>query len=83
MSRSSADRTGTWTRTTIVMDVAREMTKYGSVLPSVRARPSGAIRTCSIVPRSFSRTTESDVEMTEEIMPCTRSAGNRNSALRS
>ena len=42
-----------------------EMTKYGSVLPSTYGTgPSGAIRTCSIVPTSFSRTTDSDVETT-------------------
>ena len=51
-------------------DVASEMTKYGSVLPMMYAPvPSGAMRTCSIVPRSFSRTTDSDVETTAEIMP--------------
>ena len=55
---------------TMNTDVASEMTKYGSVLPMMYAPvPSGAIRTCSIVPRSFSRTTDSDVEMTAEIMP--------------
>ncbi len=31
--------------------------------------PMGAMRTCSIVPRSFSRTTASAVETTAVIMP--------------
>jgi hypothetical protein len=55
---------------TIASDVASEMAKYGNVLPMMYSPvPSGAILTCSIVPRSFSRTTERDVEMTAEIMP--------------
>jgi hypothetical protein len=44
---------------TIATDVASEMAIYGSVLVVILPPvPSGAIRTCSIVPRSFSRTTE-------------------------
>ena len=46
------------------------MPKYGIVLPTMYENVSiGAIRTCSMVPRSFSRTTESEVEMTAESMP--------------
>ena len=45
------------------------MARYGSVLPRMYATgPTGAIRTCSIVPRSFSRTTDSAVEMTAVII---------------
>src|SRR5688572_32981067 len=64
-------------------DVASEMTKYGNVLPTMYAPvPSGAIRTCSMVPRSFSRTTDSDVETTAEIMPMyAMRPGMRNTAL--
>jgi hypothetical protein len=70
---------------TMKMEVAREMTKYGSVLPMMYAPvPSGAIRTCSIVPRSFSRTTDNDVDTTDEIMPMyAMRPGMRKSALRS
>ena len=46
-----------------------EMTKYGTVLPTTKeAASSGAIRTCSIVPRSFSRTIDSAVETTAVII---------------
>ena len=41
------------------------MTKCGSALPAMNGKvPIGAIRTCSIVPLSFSRTIDSDVEVT-------------------
>ena len=43
---------------------ASEITKYGIVLPTTNENVSiGAMRTCSIVPRSFSRTIESAVEV--------------------
>ena len=46
--------------------------------------PIGAMRTCSIVPRSFSRTTDSAVEMTAVIIAMyAMSPGTRNSVLRS
>ena len=46
-----------------------DTTKYGTVLPTTNdAASSGAIRTCSIVPRSFSRTTDSAVETTAVII---------------
>ena len=46
-----------------------EMTKYGRLLPTMNGSvPIGAIRTCSIVPRSFSRTTDSAVETTAVII---------------
>ena len=45
------------------------MTRYGSVLPMMYGSGLiGAIRTCSIVPRSFSRTTESAVDTTAVII---------------
>src|SRR5687768_14175093 len=68
---------------TMNTDVASEMTKYGSVLPMMYVPvPSGAIRTCSIVPRSFSRTTDNDVDTTDEIIPMyAMRPGMRNSAL--
>ena len=45
------------------------MTKYGIVLPRMNdAASSGAMRTCSIVPRSFSRTIDSAVETTAVII---------------
>ena len=48
---------------------ANESTRYGIVLPTTYAAGlTGDIRTCSIVPRSFSRTTESAVEMTAVII---------------
>ena len=46
-----------------------EMAKYGTTLPTTKlVAPSGAIRTCSMVPRSFSRTIESAVEITALII---------------
>ena len=46
-----------------------DTTKYGIVLPTTNeAASSGAIRTCSIVPRSFSRTIDSAVETTAVII---------------
>ena len=51
-------------------DDASEIRKYGSVLPMMKEKVSiGAIRTCSIVPDSFSRTTDRAVEVTAVIMP--------------
>ena len=48
---------------------AREIRKYGIVLPTTNENVSiGAIRTCSIVPISFSRTIESAVEATAVII---------------
>ena len=48
---------------------ASEMRKYGMVLPTTNEKVSiGAIRTCSIVPLSFSRTIDSAVEMTAVII---------------
>ena len=45
------------------------MTKYGNRLADdERAASSGAIRTCSIVPRSFSRTIDSAVDTTAVII---------------
>ena len=45
------------------------MKKYGRVLPTrTRTVSIGAIRTCSIVPISFSRTIESAVETTAVII---------------
>ena len=47
----------------------KDRTRYGRVLPAINAAgPTGAILTCSIVPRSFSRTMESAVEMTAVII---------------
>ena len=62
-----------------------ETTKYGTVLPATKdAASSGAIRTCSIVPRSFSRTMERAVETTAVIIAMyAMSPGTRNSVLRS
>ncbi len=64
---------------------ASEMKKYGMLLPTTNANVSiGAIRTCSIVPLSFSRTIESAVEMTAVIIKMYAiSPGTRNSVLRS
>ena len=46
-----------------------EIKKYGIVLPITNENVSiGAIRTCSIVPASFSRTIESAVEVTAVII---------------
>ena len=46
-----------------------EMMKYGIVLPATKEKAlSGAMRTCSIVPRSFSRTTDSAVDTTAVII---------------
>ena len=46
-----------------------DSTRYGSVLPTTNASVEmGAIRTCSIVPRSFSRTIDSAVEITAVII---------------
>ena len=46
-----------------------EITKYGIVLPSTKDKALiGAIRTCSIVPRSFSRTIDTAVDTTAVIM---------------
>jgi hypothetical protein len=46
-----------------------EMKKYGMLLPTMNENVSiGAIRTCSIVPLSFSRTIDSAVEITAVIM---------------
>ena len=48
---------------------ASEITKYGIVLPTTNENVSiGAIRTCSIVPLSFSRTIDSAVETTAVII---------------
>ena len=48
---------------------ASEMKKYGMLLPTTNENVSiGAIRTCSIVPLSFSRTIESAVEITAVII---------------
>ena len=60
-------------------------TKYGTVLPTTYANgPTGDIRTCSIVPTSFSRTIESAVETTAvSIAMYAISPGTRNSVLRS
>src|SRR5262245_16881859 len=62
-----------------------EMTKYGTVLPTMNENVlRGAIRICSIVPRSFSRTTESAVETTAVIIArYAISPGTRKSVLRS
>ena len=69
----------------IAVDEQTAITKYGSVLPTMyEPVPRGAMRTCSIVPRSFSRTTDSAVDTTDEIMPMyAMSPGTRNRALRS
>src|SRR5262249_2951222 len=69
----------------IARDEDTAMQKYGSVFPMMYdVVPSGAMRTCSIVPRSFSRTTESEVDTTDDIMPMyAMSPGTRKSALRS
>ena len=54
---------------TMAIADANEITKYGIVLPSTNDKALiGAIRTCSIVPRSFSRTMESAVETTDVII---------------
>ena len=46
-----------------------EITKYGRLLPTMKGSvPMGAMRTCSMVPRSFSRTTDSAVETTAVII---------------
>ena len=46
-----------------------EMAKYGIVFPTTNGPASiGAMRTCSIVPRSFSRTIDSAVETTAVII---------------
>jgi len=51
--------------TTMLIDEISETTKYGAVLPSTYGTgPIGDIRTCSIVPASFSRTIDSAVETT-------------------
>ncbi len=48
---------------------ASEITKYGMVLPTTNEKVSiGAIRTCSIVPHSFSRTIDSAVDVTAVII---------------
>ena len=48
---------------------ASEIRKYGMVLPTTNENvPIGAIRTCSIVPISFSRTIDSAVEATAVII---------------
>ena len=54
---------------TIPIPDTREMAKYGTVLPRTNIEASiGAMRTCSIVPRSFSRTIDNAVEMAAEII---------------
>ena len=64
---------------------ASDTTKYGIVFPTTNdAAPSGAMRTCSMVPRSFSRTTESAVETTAVIIAMyAMRPGTRNNVLRS
>ena len=48
---------------------ASEMKKYGMLFPTTNDTVSiGAIRTCSMVPLSFSRTIESAVEITAVII---------------
>ena len=70
---------------TMPMPDAREIMKYGIVLPTTNIdASSGAIRTCSIVPRSFSRTIDSAVETTAVIIVMYAiSPGTRNRVLRS
>ena len=67
------------------MPEASEMKKYGIVLPTTNIdASSGAMRTCSIVPRSFSRTIDRAVEMAAEIIAMYAiRPGTRNSVLRS
>ncbi len=51
------------------MAATNEITKYGRLLPTMNGSvPIGAMRTCSTVPRSFSRTTDSAVETTAVII---------------
>ena len=51
-------------------DDDREIRKYGSVFPRMNEMVSiGAMRICSIVPDSFSRTMDSAVDATAVIMP--------------
>src|SRR5439155_26632621 len=71
--------------TTMPRAEVSETTKYGMVLPRTNeAASSGAMRTCSIVPRSFSRTTDSAVDRTAvSIEMYAIRPGTRNSALRS
>ena len=55
--------------TMIAIAETSEMMKYGIVLPAMNlVAASGAMRICSIVPRSFSPTTDSAVEITAEII---------------
>ena len=55
-------------RITVIAET-NEITRYGSVLPRMYGSGlSGAIRTCSMVPRSFSRTTDSAVDTTAVII---------------
>ena len=49
----------------MLIDEMSETTKYGAVFPRTYGTgPIGDIRTCSIVPASFSRTIDSAVETT-------------------
>src|SRR5919197_5404400 len=88
-SENQFPRMGNWNRTiaasTISAADASEIRKYGMVLPTTNENVSiGAIRTCSIVPTSFSRTIEMAVEMTAVIIRMYAiSPGTRNSVLRS
>ena len=53
----------------IISADTNEIARYGSVLPMMYGSgPIGAIRTCSMVPRSFSRTTDSAVDTTAVII---------------
>src|SRR5579871_6083071 len=60
-----------------------DRTRYGTVLPAMNdAVEIGAMRTCSIVPRSFSRTIDRAVEMTAVIIEMNAmSPGTRNTVL--
>jgi hypothetical protein len=62
---------------------ASEITKYGIVFPTTYDTVlMGAMRTCSHVPRSFSRTIESDVEITPLIITMNPiKPGTRNNVL--
>ena len=81
MGMSNSTMAANTISTADVNDIAR----YGRVFPRMYATgPTGAILTCSIVPRSFSRTTERAVETTAVIIEMYAiRPGTRNRALRS
>ena len=71
--------------TMISVAPACDSTRYGSVFPTTNASVEiGAIRTCSIVPLSFSRTMDSAVEITAVIIEMNAiRPGTRKTVLRS